>query len=365
MARRKKLTFEEATRRAAKRQRLLNRLAAGNIETFTEKIAYILNHFPPTRNSDITLAIQYYQTFHPEHITDEQIHLDSFYELPKMYDMQRIRARIQNDYGLFLASEEVRRRRAHLAEEARFEYGYKDDLLPTLSIYSDESGKDRDFTVIGTVWFYNANREIQLASTLRQWKEEEDRPEEFKFGDLTYGSLPQAQEFFLLTLSQTDTIGFKAVAVQTDVAQRNQDQVVYRLYYETIVRGIEFELSHNRVGLPGVVFLSKDEDVGSDALWRAEFERKLIHDCKRLFDGKVEINGIEAFDSKQYELLQIADLFAGSVSRVLNRDTDGDRNQKDEFAEFVCDTLSIDPVSLEVYRESDWVMTHVFHANHA
>jgi hypothetical protein len=360
MAKRKKLSFDEQRKLALERQKLLNRLTEGKMESLKEKVAFILNHYPDARDSNITLAIRFYQVFHPEEISNGWMRLESFYELPKMYDMQRERARIQNDYGLFLASENVRQRRMQLAEDARLEYGGSYDILPTLSIFSDESGKDQQYTVIGTVWFYNENRRIELENALKQWKKGRDCPEEFKFNELTYGILPLAKEFFTRTVPQTDSIGFKAVAIETQEAQLDHDKLVYRLYYETLMKGLEFELEHNRVRLPRIVFLSKDADSASDALWQAEFERKLNHDCSIFFDRQVQVEKIVPLDSKQHELLQIADLLTGSISRLLNRSSNTKKNQKDEFAEYVCEILSVDPASLEVSPGVDWVMTYIF-----
>ncbi len=361
MAKRRKLTIEEQRKLALQSQKLLNRLTEGKMDSLKERVAFILNRYPEARNSNITLAVRYYEEFHPEEISNGWIRLESFYELPKMYDMQRERARIQNDYGLFLAREQIRQKRMQLAEEARLEYGGSYDILPTLSIYSDESGKDQEYTAIGTVWFYNQNRVFELDSTLKQWKRGRNCPEEFKFNELTYGTLPLTKEFFGLTISRTDAIGFKIVALRTQEAQLNYDELVYRLYYETLIRGLEFELEHKRIRLPRMIFLSKDEDPASDTLWRAEFERKLNNDCGAFYKGQVEIMGILPLDSKQYELLQIADLLTGSISRLLNRDPIVKKNQKDDFAEYVCKILSIDPVSIEVKSDdTDWVMTHVF-----
>jgi hypothetical protein len=361
MPKRKRATFEQKQKLALQRDKLISNLATGNFNSLKDRVAFILNHYPETRDSNITLAIRYYEVFHPEDVKDGCMELESFYRLPKMYDMQRVRAIVQNDYGLFLASEPVRQRRMQLAEDARQEYGNRDrDVLPTLSVFSDESGKDRDYVVLGTIWFLNANRMLELSNALSSWRQQTPGcPEEFKFSELTYGVLPLARDFFNLALNQTDTVGFKAVALRSGNTQSKHDEVVYRLYYETVMRGIQFETSRNRVGLPRIVFLTKDEDPSSDALWCAETERKLAADCRRVFEG-VEIASMSTLDSRQHEPLQLADLFSGSVSRVLNRASTGTRNQKDEFAEYVCRTLSIDSATLEVNPGTDWVMTHVF-----
>ena len=86
------------------------------------------------------------------------------------------------------------------------------------------------------------------------------------------------------------------------------------------------------------------------------------HDSGGFFRGEVHVVGLDVLDSQEHELLQLADLFSGSISRVLNRAPNGSRNQKDEMAEAVCEMLSIDPdsASLEVEPDLDWVMTYVF-----
>lgn len=361
MAKRQNLSLEKLQELAVQRQKLLNRLTEGNLTSLKERVAFILNHYPETRDSNITLSIRYYEVFHPERIRNGWIELNSFYELPKMYDMQRARATIQNDYGLFLARPDIRQKRMQLAEDARMQYGGEGDILPTLSVYSDESSKDRDFTVMGTVWFYNANHMIELENRLKNWKSEtSDCPEEFKFNQLTLGSLPLAKEYFALAVSQIDTISFKAVAIQTHKAQENYDELVYRLYYETLMRGIEFELANNRISLPRLVFLFKDQDLGSDELWRADIRRKLAGDCSKLYDGQIRIDEIQPLNSVQHELLQIADLFTGSIARLLNQSPSSKKNQKDNFTEYVCELLSIDPITTEVNPGIDWVMTHIF-----
>gem|GEM_PF-6578789 len=48
------------------------------------------------------------------------------------------------------------------------------------------------------------------------------------------------------------------------------------------------------------------------------------------FSGEAEVQAVEAEDSSASIYLQLADLFAGSLARVLNRSTALARNHKDE-----------------------------------
>jgi hypothetical protein len=109
----KKLAIERA------RDRLLRALGEDKIVKLQDQVAYILNHYPEARNSDKKLSIHLIETFYSKFVdAQRKISLESIHEIPKMYDMQRYRAKIQNDYGLFLADPNVRRNRRKLEEEA-------------------------------------------------------------------------------------------------------------------------------------------------------------------------------------------------------------------------------------------------------
>ena len=75
------------------------------------KVAYILWQYPNTRNSDRAHAIQYYKIFYPECVKNEQITFENLYILPKMYDLQRDRATIQNTEQLFPAKQSTLKKR--------------------------------------------------------------------------------------------------------------------------------------------------------------------------------------------------------------------------------------------------------------
>jgi hypothetical protein len=55
--------------------------------------------------------------------------------------------------------------------------------------------------------------------------------------------------------------------------------------------------------------------------------------CKDYFKDKVEVESVTSGVSADSPLLQLADLFAGSVGRICNK-SDEVLNQKDEFSTF-------------------------------
>ncbi len=87
--------------------KLLEDVAATTTNDLRSKVGYILNHFPAARDSDVTLAHLVWETFYPDYINSDCVRLDDMYVLPRQTTMARIRAKIQNEYGLFQASAEV------------------------------------------------------------------------------------------------------------------------------------------------------------------------------------------------------------------------------------------------------------------
>lgn len=99
-----------------------------------DKITYILWRDGYTRNSDIALSIEFYKQFHSEYIQDDDaIKLEDLYNIPKMYDIQRTRADIQNTQGLFPATEEVQQMRQKEPKNAVNIIGNKNEKL--LEVY--------------------------------------------------------------------------------------------------------------------------------------------------------------------------------------------------------------------------------------
>jgi len=95
------------------------------MDTLKNQVEHILETNPATRNSDITLMIYIWRTFHSRYIVDDTIKLDSLYELPREDNIKRIRATFQNEEGKYLPSDpEIRRKRGIREEQWRAFLGY-------------------------------------------------------------------------------------------------------------------------------------------------------------------------------------------------------------------------------------------------
>src|SRR5689334_2303114 len=87
---------EKAEKIERQRLSLLNAIAASRLDTMQEKVAWILNHHPETRDSDIELQLWYWRQFESDLIDDGFIAVKNYYRLTRLTSIARERARVQN-----------------------------------------------------------------------------------------------------------------------------------------------------------------------------------------------------------------------------------------------------------------------------
>lgn len=63
---------------------LLARMGSSDISTMRHRVAWVLNHFPSTRNSDIALQIKYWECFDSELYRGSPIEVDDLYRLTRL-----------------------------------------------------------------------------------------------------------------------------------------------------------------------------------------------------------------------------------------------------------------------------------------
>jgi hypothetical protein len=264
----------------------------------------------------------------------------------------RARAYVQNDLGLFQASAEVRGRRGKLSDEekARLLELPKRKLYPTIAAYGDEAGKTEDHIVVGTVWFLHGPDQLLATRAVEELANEWNFASELHFKEIDERRLPFYRTVVQRVLAVAPTIAFTSGNVLRR-GHKNVDEVVRQLYYQVIVRSLRHHHESGRAPLPRTLIFVKDaENEGPDRLLLADIEDRLHQASENLFAGELAIDRLGVDDSKQNLLLQLADLYTSSVSRVLNRT--GKPGAKDMFAEFFLESLS-QPVQPEAEQVGD------------
>jgi hypothetical protein len=173
-------------------QQLLNNLSSATINTLRDKVAWVLNQHPDARDSDITLMLKFWETFEPNLYNGQLLAPDNLYHLTRLTSLSRERARIQNVYKLFQASSKVRSQRGTLSEEER-EKSIEDKPVgyPSYVVYMDESGKNTDQLIVGSVWFLESGKSLyDIDKRIKKFKKDVGFTKEFHFSAMRRNDLP-------------------------------------------------------------------------------------------------------------------------------------------------------------------------------
>ncbi|MDO3512438.1 hypothetical protein Q3P06_10965 [Ralstonia pseudosolanacearum] len=158
----------EARRKA--KESLIASLAGGDFSNQQTRVAHILNLHPAARNSDVALALKYWETFHPDLYNPDGIKPADFFKLDRVPFLVRARAKIQNEYELFQPDEKVRRRRKGREDEMREAVLADEAPRQTLQVFSDETGKGEDHVIIGSVWVLNGRAVYDVSTAIKGWQ---------------------------------------------------------------------------------------------------------------------------------------------------------------------------------------------------
>lgn len=341
------------------RERLLSKVASNSLKDIRSRVAFVLNHFPETRNSDIKLAFKYWHLFQADVIRGNgAITETEMYKLERQPSLTRARAKIQNDYGLFKAVEEVRAMRRGANFKQREQQVADKPGIPESTFYVDESGKTQQYVVVGGLCFVDPFRTFQLSTHMMRWAQNKKVTQEFHFTELTKHRLPLYQQFIKEALGFLDSVSLQAVVLSTkDLKNRSIEDIVCELHYWLVVKGIDHEVEKRRATLPREVNVFKDKEDGTDGLFMSKLQQELRSSFQKHYGGKLTLNILEAVDSKADPFIQLSDLYIGSISRILNRESGASRNHKDEFAEFLISSLGL---SIDNFRSSFQDMAFVY-----
>jgi len=335
---------------------LLSRISSYQVDSITEKVAWVLNNYPETRNSDITLQIKYWEHFNLELFSGDFIQVKDLYQLTRLTTITRARAKIQNTLRLYLADEGIRKQRGTLQEEEK-EKAINADTFPFIyTVYSDESGKTGKFLIVGSMWVLEPKQGFSITSGIINLKDKESFQGEFHFTDINKYNLGTYKKLADLVGEKSAFLGFKAVCVEKKGISNIQNAFT-DLYYHLLIKGIEHENKTGRATLPRTISFWKDlEEEGADKLLINNLIDKLKNAAKSQLNDKLKIGDFNTVNSKGNSLIQIGDLFTSSINRLINEKSENTK-PKDEFALYFLKNVGIDTNEPIVGSNSDMAVS--------
>ena len=340
--------LEKEAERKSKAEALWKAVQMGDDKHLTTRVANILNRYPESRNSDITLQIKYWQVYNG--LTSNFVDLTKLYNLERLTSISRARAKIQNEYKLFIADTEVRRRRRTLEDVEKEAQLLDKPSYGTINVFADETGKTETFVIVAGVWLLNEQLSARIQRDFLQWSITKEAqgiklPEEFHFKNLNNRNIQELElykEFFNLIVSNGEMISFKAVAVnKTKINRIPISDLVTKLFYQFIRLGVNHEIYSNRIQLPKKINLTKDEEDGESALVLETVKQSLEDNFKIHHEDNLIMDQLISMPSHEHLFLQFADLFVAALNRKYNNPGN---NNKDRLSEHILETIGIKEV---------------------
>ncbi|MBO8087532.1 MAG: DUF3800 domain-containing protein [Marichromatium sp.] len=330
----KKLKIEK------EKKELLASLAGGNFSGQRTRVAAVLNLYPDSRNSDVTLTVKYWEMFQPDLYNESGILPKDLFKLERMHYIVRARAKIQNEYGLFQADEGVRRHRRQREEDMQEAVISDSSPRKTINVFADETGKNGNFVIVASVWVLTGRAVFTVSKAINDWKVNSVwANREVHFSKFGRRDMEPLQEYLGVILANREFLSFKAIAINKSSSSRSVEEIVQKLHEHMIIRGTDHEIHNNRIDLPREIEMTLDEEQSLDSFALSEMSRRISTDYQRTHDGQIKLCGIQTTSSKNSPLVQLSDLIAGAINRKMNHQ--GDRNHKDDMADLIIQTLDL------------------------
>jgi hypothetical protein len=320
-----------------------NNLNKASSYTQQSKIAYILWMYPATRDSYVALALKFYEIFYPENINGNSISLDSFFKVPKMYDIQRTSAKLQNQMKWCPPTETGKARRGK-RQDAKFEqYSSVVQLRhdSEIYVYIDESGKTDEYFILGGVSFSTNYQVEDFEYKLSQSVGDGHR--EFKFKEITSGNVENYKKFINEVLTNYTYIRFYSVILQNkDLAKESKVNKTQKCSV-ALFRDISYHYIQQGSTLKLNVVFDVDGP-GLDPLEQEELRNFFNQELTKEYGSLCQVSGTKWRASNELFSLQLADLFSSSLNNIYSKSVPESNTAKvkREFAEWFLSNIGFD-----------------------
>ncbi len=316
---------------------LINDLDSGIEKTLLQRIAKVLSENIKARNSDIALQHSYWLKYESDIYNGASVRLEDFYKLTKLTSLVRARAKIQNEFGLFLAHSEVRNNRRNLSDLEKEKAITEKPDYDTIDVFIDESGKNDNYLVLGSVWYYSLSGNLSIYKRYFELGQEYDLSE-FHFTKISKNNVQNYVKFIDFIKENIELVSYRAVILKNR-GSTNTLEALENLLEILIVEGVNDEIKNENVKLPKEIIVTKDkDDEKRDKICLRKIKNMINQNSERFYNNELITGSFSTLDSNVNLQIQLADLITGAISRRINYGN-GNPNHKDIVSNKICEEL--------------------------
>lgn len=293
-----------------------------------DRIAYILWKYPKTRESYIELALQVYKVFYPEYVKNGYIMLNDFFVIPKMYDIQRAGAFIQNDERLFRPNINTRIKRKKQQIEYLNNVPSNIDYSQEYYLYLDDSGKEGEYFFLAGVLISGEDNKQKIFKKLCDIKNKLDKKYQFSNKELKFTEINKKNSSYYNELIEHIVGIFPAMVFcsaeikNSGLSRRSKKEKsidVMQILLEPITYlATRYTLKTTTNTLSSLHIIMDVEGPELDASKRAKISQELRAKVNADFEYFAYLKDFKTEDSKKNILIQLSDLYASSLNYVFS-----------------------------------------------
>jgi len=333
---RKQLTEDQEQRRAW----ILEAVGNSRLGRREYKIAYLLHHFPETRDSDTTLCIYYWRRYQAEILEQAKpFDLEVLYDLERIETIGRLRRVIQNTLGLYRGKAKSLKARQAIQAELSEYLASRTGITSEIRFYFDETGNEganKLYRGIAGICVMNWKYFSIHHGALSQWRRRELSMMPIHFCDIGESRVPEVLRLLKELEARRGGLLFVGHAVHSR-GRTAEDYV--SMIIQLVLDSLRRADSLGSLNEPRTVRVIKEADGGFDAQYLSKLDSQLRRTVEEAFPGRLVVEPIEAMQKGNDVLLECADLIAGGMQR---RALYGGRNPKDQLAEAIITTAGFE-----------------------
>lgn len=325
-----------------------------NLKTIKDRVSYLLNRFPETRNSDKELWLRYLENFLGIDTGNTSLDVAAESELPSQMSLSRARAELQNRYNLYLPTRpdviihRQKRRQAYVRVFQNLD-SLDGDVSNDSNLYSDESGLNDAYLLFGFFTTINGKDMFDFYRQVLVNNASAQKKPYFHFADLQRNDINRYYDFFRLAVEQKSARVFMHIFRRDDLRGKQKD-LVLKAYEVSAIETIRNLQSQGLIDEYHRFELFPD--AGQDSVFYKELEQNIE---PKLLERKIKFRGIRAADSKTSYAVQVADIVTGAFNRVINSPGS---NHKDELAGRILDFWGVESPLVSCEIENLTVVNH-------
>lgn len=313
-------------------------LNTDDLRTIKERVSYLLNRFPESRNSDKRLWLTYLQVFLKIDTKDTSLDVAAEGELPSQMSLARARAELQNKYNLYLPTRPdviVQRQKRRRAFERVFQNldSFDESVSNATTLYSDESGLNETYLLFGFFLTINGKDMFDFYGRVLNDSLNSGKKTYFHFADLQKTEVEKYYNFFKLAVEQNSARVYIHVFRHGNLRGK-QKNVLLKAYEVSAVETIRNLQSQGLIDESHKFELFPD--AGQDSVFYKELEQNIE---PKFLERRIKYGGISATDSKTSYAVQVADIVTGAFNHIINSPGS---NHKDTLASHILGFWGVD-----------------------